>query len=230
MSAPLIFFILFAGAAFGMSRAPGKVIAETFDASWTNRWAVEGDSVVTAADGQIKVEKKFPEQVNTATIWLKQKIPADFVIELTAEVFETEAPNAANLNLIFSAHEADDSPVQFTRSGDYPEYHKFPNYIFTLVGGIRPGHSRVRRNPGFNLLSDRQDIRSEPGRVYRIKVVCNAGRIQAFVDDIYLHDVIDPQPLPGGRLALRTWNSTVAWRDIKIRPLNGNEKGETLCP
>lgn len=211
---------------FALSIPPALLLAETAvewqasetfdDASWTNRWDVEGNSRTRTAGGTLLIEKKDPKQVNVSTVWFRPELPQDTAIRVRAHVLETASPNAANLNVIFHAREADGSPLRTGRSGDYKEYHRIPNYIVTFTGGFMPGWSRIRRNPGFRLLSDRSEMRSEPGRNYELLILCSGGRIRTFINGTPVHDATDPSPLPGGRLGLRTWNSTIAWDSVDI--------------
>lgn len=199
-----------------------EIARETFaDESWRERWIVEGNAECISTDGRLHVATmQTPGLIQAATIWWKQALPDNILIEMTAGAEPTaRETNAANLNLIFHAREADGSPYQFGRSGDYPEYHRIPNYIITLTGGFQPGWSRVRRNPGFIQLAEEPSTRSDPGETYRIRALIANGRIQYWLNDRLVHDTRDSTPLPGGHFALRTWRSQVWWSDIRISSL-----------
>ena len=199
---------------------------ETFDrADWLNRWFVEGDSEVAARDGKLWVRKLDPKARNVATIWYRPELPADVVVRFRAKAVEPAEENAANLNLFLHARELDGAPVRFGRTGQYKDYHAIPNYIVTLVGGCRPGWSRARRDPGFRLLHE-AEVRSEVGREYRIALAIQRGRLRYYLDGKRLHDVADPEPLPGGHFAIRTWSTNAWWADIEFGrlPPNTTEK------
>ena len=112
------------------------------------------------------------------------------------------------MNIFLHARELDGSPVRFDRSGKYDEYHQIPNYIVTLTGGHTPGWSRVRRDPGFAMLSE-SDIRSKVGETYDIVATYVKGRVRYYINDRKIHDVTDANPLDGGHFALRTWSTDV---------------------
>ena len=195
---------------------------ETFaDESWTRRWTVEGRADIAAVDGRLAVTTvAAPDGENPgATLWWREPLPANVLVEFTAGARLPAEDNAANLNLIFHAREPDGSPYRPGRSGKYGEYHSLPNYILTLTGGFQEGWARVRRNPGFKLLAENQEIRSEPGQTYRVRVAITDGRIRCWIDGRLVHDVRDPQPLHGGQFALRTWRSRVWWSDLRISAL-----------
>lgn len=189
---------------------------ETFDRDdWPSRWFVEGDSEVQARDGKLWVRKHKPEHRNVATVWYRPELPRDVLVRFRAKAVEPADENAANLNLFVHARELDGQPVRFGRSGQYKEYHAIPNFIVTFVGGHRDGWSRARRDPGFHLLHE-AGVRSEVGREYRLAVAIQGGRLRYYIDGRRVHDVADPDPLPGGRFAIRTWSTNAWWADIEI--------------
>lgn len=188
---------------------------EKWDAACMSRWAVEGDAEVKAQDGKLWTQSLGADKPKAATIWYKQELPRDIIIRFKARVLPPEENNAANLNVFLSAREPDGKPIEFGRSGAYAEYHKIPNYIITLTGGAQPGWSRVRRDPGFNMLHE-SDVRSEVGKEYEIVVTVQDGRLRYYLNGRKYHDVVDPDPLPGGKFALRTWSSNVWWDDVEF--------------
>lgn len=189
---------------------------ETFDdCGWTSRWIPEGDCEVKVQDGRLHVRGIRPGGLNAGTIWYRPELPDNVIVRFRAKVLPPEEGNSANLNLILHARETDGSPVRFGRTGVYSEYHQIPNYIVTLTGGIQPGWSRVRRDPGFNMINE-AEVRSEVGREYEIAVTVQNGRIRYYIDGKRWHDVTDPDPLPGGRFAIRTWQTHAWWDDIEF--------------
>jgi hypothetical protein len=183
------------------------------DATWRDRWIVEGDSEFSARDGRLHVA------TSQATLWWHEALPPDVSIEMKAGVDLPAENNAANLNLFFHARELNGAPYRFGRSARYEEYHSIPNYLATLTGGVQEGWSRLRRNPGFEILSEDKSTRSEVGRTYGIRVVIAGGRLRYWLDGKLIHDARDPKPLPGGHFALRTWRSRVWWSDIRFAAL-----------
>jgi hypothetical protein len=224
--APSLLLVAFACAATGDARSAAAIQAagdawtekelarESFsNASWRERWLVEGDGEFSLRDGRLHVA------TSQATIWWRTPLPDDVAVTMTAAVDPPAQENAANLNLFFHARELDGSPYRFGRSPAYDEYQRIPNYIATLTGGFQDGWSRLRRDPGFELLSEDHRARSDVGRTYRIRVMIAAGRIRYWLDGKLIHDVRDPKPLPGGHFALRTWRSRVWWSDIRFAAL-----------
>lgn len=206
----------------GRSWLAKELAREDFaDGAWSTRWVPEGAAEIRPDAGRLNVvtTSTAAHEEPGATLWWKQPLPANVLIEFTAGAELPAEKNAANLNLILHAQESDGSPYRYGRSGKYGEYHTLPNYILTLTGGFQDGWARVRRNPGFNLLAENREIRSEPGRVYRVRVAIADGRIRCWLDGRLIHDVVDAAPLPGGHFALRTWQSRVWWSNLRIYSL-----------
>ncbi len=190
------------------------------DPDWGKRWVLEGNATVEARDGKLSVVTAKSKQVEqVATVWWREALPADVLIELTARATGPIEDNAANVNLFFHARELGGGPYRFGRSGRYADYHTIPNYITTLTGGFQEGWARMRRNPGFNLISEDKTLRSEVGGAYHIRVVIAGGRLRQWINGRLVHDARDPDPLPGGHFALRTWRSHILWSDVKISAL-----------
>ena len=199
-----------------------KAIGGTDFASpdWRADWNIEGNAQVRVENRRLKIatsEKTGEEPA--ATLWWRHELPKNVLIEFTAGADLPEENNAANLNVILHARESGGGAYQATRSGAYPAYQKIPNYIFTLTGGFQDGWARVRRNPGFELLAENTAIRSEPGRIYRVRIALADGRMCYWLNGQRVHLTTDPDPLPGGEFALRTWRSRVWWSDLRFYAL-----------
>ena len=188
---------------------------ESFDKDWTSRWAVEGDSEVQVKDGRLYVNALKDGKAHSATIWYKPDLPDGLLIRFRAKVLPPAENNAANLNVFLHASEPDGSPLKFGRSGAYTEYHQIPNYIVTLTGGAQPGWSRVRRDPGFNMLHE-ADVRSEVGKEYDVVMTIEKGHLRYYLNGRKYHDVRDADPLPGGKFALRTWSTNAWWQKVEF--------------
>lgn len=180
-----------------------------------SRWAVEGNAEVAVVDGRLRVRNLDPEKRSVATVWFRPELPQNVLVRFLAKPTEPAEGNAANINLFLHARELDGSPVRFGRSGAYKLYHEIPNYIITLTGGCRPGWSRARRDPGFNLLHE-ADVRSDVGTEYAVTLTFQDGRLRYYLNGKRIHNVVDPDPLPAGRFAIRTWSTNAWWDDVEF--------------
>ena len=187
---------------------------EAFDNAWLSRWAVEGSSQVHVEDGTLWVRRQ-PGVHSPATIWYREELPGNVFVRFRAKPIPPEGDNACNLNLFVHARELDGTPLRFGRCGAYKDYHLIPNYIVTFVGGYMPGWSRMRRDPGFKMVSE-SDIRSEVDKEYEIVLTIQDGRLRYYVNGERIHDYTDPDPLPGGRFGIRSWSTNACWNEIQF--------------
>ncbi len=202
------------------------LVEESFrDEAWQERWVVESQSPsVEAANGQLQIRPTNDDrQQGGVTVWYKQAMPDDLVVRVVATTDPADENNACNLNFFVHAREADDSPLLFGRDGAYKDYHQIPNYIFTFTGGITPGWSRVRQDPGFHLLSDRQDVRAEPGQRYTFLIVISGPRIRYYLNGTLIHNLTVEEPLSGGWFGLRSWYSSVNFESVELGRLIAGE-------
>lgn len=152
------------------------------------------------------------------TVWPRRGFPADVVFEYTATVDEDGAdrPTSRNLNCFFRASEEPDKPLDATtRSGAYPDYHDWDNYIFTLTRT----HTRLRRDPGFELQSELM-MGVQPGEEYTVQIATMGDRIRAAVNGRVLHDWTDLDPHGAGWIGMRTYDTVVTYSGWTVYDIN----------
>jgi hypothetical protein len=189
------------------------------------RWVVETQgAAVSLEDGVLRV-RNTPEWTTDGgtSIWLRPEVPQDFVARIRCSTVAPTELNANNLNFFTNARESN-GPLQFGRPGNYPDYHKIPNYTFTFVGDFPAnaiaGWSRIRKNHGFHKIAGNMEVRVEPLRDYEILLSVIDGRLRMQVDGVTVVEAVDADPLPGGRFGLRTWRSNVDYHSVEIgRPV-----------
>jgi len=189
----------------GPERVAGERLwAATFEPS--DKWLIErqkpGSSV--SFDGNRMHIDAIDER--GVTIWTQREFPADLLVEYEATPAEPEGVlSSRNLNCFLCA--ADDEPLDETeRSGAYPDYHDFPNYIFTLTRT----HSRLRRDPGFEQASEIM-LGVQPDETYTIQLLKRGDRLTACVNGRVLHDWRDPDPHGAGWVGLRTYDTDITY-------------------
>jgi len=172
-------------------------------------WVLEGPAKAVTENGRLLIASIGEK--TAATLWFKGEFEADLAVEYAGI---TVAPHGAcNFNLFLHATELDGEDVLARpKSGAYNEYHDINNYIFTLT----PGWSRFRRDPGFNCISENLEVHGEPDVHYRVVIAQQGCRFRAWVNDRLTHDVIDPEPHTRGRIALRTWNTSLAYDTFRV--------------
>ncbi len=228
--------VLAAGAEQGAGMSERVVLAEDFDAladgPLPGTWWVEGGERVAVEGGRLVVESD-PEDDRpggVCTVWNQTALPGDLRVEVDAHVIESSiAANNINLFLLYS--DPSGKPLRETaesrESGDYRLYHGLNGYIFTFLndregkggrdqeGGTRARY-RMRRCPGFRLLTETFAGTCRQGVTYHLTVAKQGGRITFAVDGkVHLeHD--DPRPWTAGLLGLRTFRTDLWWDNLKV--------------
>jgi hypothetical protein len=182
-------------------------------------YVVEGTSQVAVRDGFYFIDARHGER-HFATVWLPGNYPPNIRIRYVARC---PAPaGARNINLFFHARLTNGRDVldeSNRRTGEYSQYHPFPNYILTYLGDDRL-RVRMRRDPGFELLTETYLAGGVPlDTDIELEVRVADGCIE--YHELRPHKRLllrhhDPHPLTGGRVALRTWKTRVGYRDIRI--------------
>ena len=185
------------------------LVAEELFGGGLDDWVMEGNADCEMRDSRLFVDA-MPDRY--ATIWWRRDLPADALIEYKAYVVPPGG-EGNNVNTFFYATGPEGEDVlAVRRSGRYKEYHLIPNYLVTQTST----YSRMRRNPGFELVSERQDFHSVPGETYHVQILKVGGHIQVAFNDQLAHDYTDPNPYTRGRLALRAWHGQNEYDWVRI--------------
>jgi hypothetical protein len=181
----------------------------------SDEWRVEKQkpgSEVTFEDGRLHVDSADERGV---TIWTRQEFPGDLLVEYEAICREPDGPTSRNLNCFFCASNDEEPLDSNPRDGGYPDYHDWPNYIFTLTNT----HSRLRRDPGFEKVNELM-MGVQPDERYRVNILKQGGRIRTCVNGRVIHDWTDPDPYGSGWVGLRTYDTDVTYDEWSVyRPL-----------
>jgi len=156
------------------------------------------------------------------TAFWKQELPADLLVRYVCRILPPQGQN--NINLISHCRPKLPGQWPIVEGGRYPGYQEIANYIVTFVGdfneetGARDsrGRTRLRRNPGFRLIAERFEVPSEINRDYQVTFAVRAGRARYYLNGLKVFDWQDPEPLPGGHFALRTYKSVLELSDLLI--------------
>ncbi len=155
------------------------------------------------------------------TIWIREEMPKDIRIVFNAMVVPPRMAN--NINFFFAAKTIDGGYIPDAGfRGGYGQYHEEADlHILTCTGnnpemGGGPGWSRLRRDPGFILLSEDADFETLIEVPYKIEIIKNGDKITAMANDKILHDIVVDEPLDGGCIGFRTWKTKVYFEDISV--------------
>lgn len=217
------------------SMTEGKVLLLEDFSTGMGDWWVEGGEKVWVEDGRLHV-KADPAEGNdgyVCTVWHKQTFPGDVKVEFDAHVVSSTI-EANNINLFLCYSDPSGRPLYDTRESRadaaYSKYHDLNGHIFTFLkdyrkqGGAHPDGSckariRMRRCPGFELMTECFEDHCERGVTYHVEIVKKGGRLTFSVDGKkYLEDT-DPKPLGAGLIGLRTFRTYLWWDNIKVTEL-----------
>lgn len=179
-------------------------------------WIVESNGSLDVSDGELKWDCEGGSV--RGTIWCKQRFEGPLMVEYDVQ----SLAGRDNLNLILYGRTENDDLLETTdeRTGDYPEYHEFPNYIMTHVtDGDGRNRVRFRKDPGFNLLDEMfEESRIEQGVTFHMEsIVKEDGTMTLKRNGDELLTCKDDDTLPlSGYIGLRTWNTRLVYSDFKV--------------
>jgi len=212
--------------------ADGKVVLFEDFSSGMDNWWVEGGEKVWVQDGRLHVKADPPQKGpgHVATVWCKTPTPADLKVEFDACVIGSSL-DVNNINFFMCYADPSGKPIFDTRdsrrTADYKFYHSLNGHIFTFLkapeksgqvyaDGTRKGRIRMRRCPGFELMTECFDYRCEAGVTYHVTITKRGGDIAFGVDGRVFLRGHDPNPLPGGLIGLRTFRTELWWDNIRV--------------
>ena len=164
-----------------------------------------------------------------ATIWFKELLKGDVVIEYDVTVISAGGPNdrVSDLNCfwMFSNPDEENDSLKFdnnTRNGKFSNYHTLQGYYVGL-GGHNNTKTRFRRYNGEinrTLLPEHdlseQKYLIEPNKKYHIQLVLKGKKIQYIRDGVTIFDWDDEQPLTKGWFAFRTVNNHMIIENFRV--------------
>lgn len=213
---------------------PNIVIHEEFSRGMENWWVEGGEQVwIENARLMMRSDGPDPDHGSVCTAWCRIPHPPDFVLELDAHVVSSKT-NSNNINLFFCYSDPSGVPLfesrHTRRNADYGLYHQLNGHIITFLNDSAANNEgrtpapprarvRMRRCPGFNLLKETFDYHCGQGVTYHLQVIKKRGHIAFSVDGKPILEAVDPEPLGGGLLGLRTFKTFLWWDNIKLTAL-----------
>jgi len=164
------------------------------------------------------------------TIWFREKLKGNVVIEYDATVVDKGGANdrVSDLNCfwMFSDPKESDGDIKLgnnKRNGLFRNYHTLQGYYVGL-GGHDNTRTRYRRYNGDvnRPLKPEHDLTDAsyllvPNKKYHIKLIAQGQSIQYWRDDQLIFNVRDPEPLREGWFALRTLTNHMIIENVTIQ-------------
>jgi hypothetical protein len=171
------------------------------------KWKSEGRGKIWVEEGRLHMDAWKVEM----TAWCPFEMAGNLLI--TYEAFVKKPSDANNINVFFLATAAEGKDIlKLDLSGAYKEYHQLPNYIMTFTSG----YTRLRRNPGFNLVSENTQVKALPVTEYQLAILIQGSEVRCFINDIPVHAYRDESRLQQGKIAFRSWHTRLWWDNLKI--------------
>ncbi len=191
----------------------------------TDGWWIEGGERVWVEEGRLYV-KSDPDQEgapgSVCTIWNDTLISGDVRVEFDAQVIAS-SPDVNNINFFLFYSDPGGKSLYETRdsrsSGAYRFYHDLNGYIFTFLNGRNDegtARIRMRRCPGFELLTETYDYHCRKAVTYHITITRRGGEIRFAVDGKDHLIGRDESPWEFGLLGLRTFRTDLWWDNIRV--------------
>ena len=185
-------------------------------------WRIEAERPARVTFGTV-IDVDAPRGLS---LWYARPLEGPVAIEFEALAVSEGGPNdkVSDLNAFWMASEADGgSPPARGRSGAFGEYDTLQTY-YVGIGGNRNSTTRFRRyvgQPGNRPLLPGHDLADAetllvPNRWTRIRLIADGRRIAVERDGRPLFALDDPHPYTRGWFALRTTQSHLRFRNLRI--------------
>jgi hypothetical protein len=197
-------------------------------------WWVEGGERVWIDRGRLRVKANPLDQKGSkhvCTVWNKRIFPGDLEVSFRTCVLDSTI-EANNINFFLYYANPEGGQLYNTRDlrqdGAYSHYHDLNGYIFTFLNdregeagtgedGRRSARFRMRRCPGFELLTETFDYHCQRDVVYNVSILKKGENISFSVDDKVYLEAVDPSPWSEGLLGLRTFQTDLWWDELCVR-------------
>ncbi|MBC2595735.1 DUF1961 family protein [Ruficoccus amylovorans] len=209
------------------------MLEESFDHGLDDWW-VEGGVKTWVEDGRLYVDAdpETPEAgPYVATVWYRHEMPGDLRIEFDAHVVSSSI-DANNINFFLNYTDPSGLSLYETRSSRedaaYPKYHDLNGHIVTFLNDYRAENGRLedgstsarirlRRCPGFELMSEVFNGKCEAGVTYRCKIEKKGKTLSFYIDGVEILSAEDErEPLGPGYIGMRTFRTFMWWDNIKV--------------
>jgi Domain of unknown function (DUF6250) len=223
-----------------MSNAGEKdkvMFKEDFTKGMSNWW-VEGGQSVKVHDGKLYVKanpKTFDKTKNggVCTVWCKRRISGDIQIDFDVCVTGSEIKaNNINIFLFYSdpTGKSLEKSAHTRKSAAYSLYHQLNGYIFTYLNdfqnigkknkdGSSKARFRIRRCPGFKLITETFDYHARKNKIYHVTITRKGKELAIAVDGKVRLTAKDDNPLKAGYWGFRTFRTDLWFANVSVKSL-----------
>ncbi|MFC2076123.1 DUF6250 domain-containing protein [candidate division KSB1 bacterium] len=192
-----------------------EIFFDGFDKELSN-WRAEGDARVDVREGFLEVDATGGV-VGAATVWCVKKFSGAQVVEYDVRIMPGSLQSNINMFLL-AAVPAEPGKIG---TGNYKEYHVFPNYLVTILNALSPERRsmlrvRLRLNPGFKLAGERWHEPLEFGHVYHIAYIIRPPELAVYLDGRLVGSHSYETALNEGFHALRIWHTNSLYDNFRV--------------
>ena len=197
-----------------------EVYYEEFNKSLDD-WLPEGKAEVEKIRGRLSVDARE----GMVTIWCRKEFSGPQLVEYDIRLM----PNSieSNINMFLLAGKPDAAGILATtdeRNGDYNQYHRFSNYLITILNGTSSDKReqlriRMRMNPGFELVEERWYEPLVFGKVYHVADLIESPGITVLLDGKMICKAVYKKKLFAGLHGLRIWRTHSIYDNFRVSRL-----------
>jgi len=204
----------------GRKLALEEIFYEDFQDDYAD-WVVEGKAMVRISQGRLEVDARG----GAVTIWCRREFEGPQLVEydvrLAGDSFES------NVNFFLLAGNPDAAGLLATsaeRDGSYDQYHRFPNYLVTILNGVSPEKReqlrvRLRLDPGFRLVSEGWFEPLVFGRVYHVAYLVEPPNLTVYLDGRRIGYAEYADKITKGLHGLRIWQTHSIYDNFRVSRL-----------
>jgi hypothetical protein len=191
------------------------------------QWVVEAEkpAQVSVRDGVLDIDTPAG-----LTLWFRPELVGPVMIEYDAQAVSAGRPHdrVSDLNAFWMAREVSgESPLVRPRSGAFADYDTLQTY-YVGQGGNGNTSTRFRRYVGRAgdrpLLPEHDHATADemlvPNRWQRVRLIADGGLIQYWSDGRKLFELRDAEPYTRGWFGLRTTQSHLRVRRLRVHALD----------
>ncbi len=194
-------------------------------------WWVEGSVWTGVENGRLRINANPPggksDPGHACTAFLRQSFAGDLKVSFEAHV-TTATTGLNNINFFLLYTDPAGKPLEDSREsradGAYKKYHELNGYIFTYVNERgrtdEKARFRIRRCPGFELLSEAYTYEAKKEKTYHVEITRRGADLIISVDGNEILTATDTKgPWPEGLIGLRTFCTDLWWDNIAVTRL-----------
>lgn len=158
-----------------------------------------------------------------ATLWYKNKLSGNIEINYDAVVVDSGGVNdrVSDLNVFWMASDPANENL-FTRDGKFSSYDNLSLY-YVGFGGNENTTTRFRKyfsgqKPVIKEFLDKARLLSG-NKKYSVKIICNDGAIEYYINDELYFQYLDKEPLAEGYFAIRTTRSHLRIMNFRVNQI-----------